>query len=97
MIVFFSAAAELEMEQAYDYFESQRPGLGDGLAGEIESGVRQIAEHPLRWPEEEVGFRRYRLRRFKYKLIYRISGNQTQIVSVWHLSRRPGGWRANLT
>jgi toxin ParE1/3/4 len=97
MIVFFSAAAQSEMEQAYDYFESQRPGLGDDLAGEIELGVRRIAEHPLRWPQEEPGFRRYRLRRFKYKLIYRIRDNQAEIVSVWHLSGLPGGWRANLT
>jgi len=95
--VLFSAAAELEMEQAYDYFESQRPGLGDELAAEIETGVRQIAEHPMRWPQEAPGFRRYRLRRFKYKVIYRIKANQAEIVSVWHLSRRPGGWRANLT
>jgi plasmid stabilization system protein ParE len=97
MIVFFSAAAEAEMEQAYDYLETQRPGLGNDLVSDIEAGVRQISEHPLRWPEEEPGFRRYRLRRFKYKLIYRIRSNQAEIVSVWHLSRRPGGWRANVT
>ena|SRR5437868_1259884 len=96
MIVFFSAAAESEMQQAYDYLDSQRRGLGDDLAGEIETGVRQIAEHPFRWPEEERGFRRYRLRKFKYKLIYRIKDNQAEIVSVWHLARQPGGWRANI-
>ena len=97
MIAFFSAAAESEMQPAYDHLESQRRGLGDDLAGEIETGVHKIAEHPLRWPEEEPGFRRYRLRRFKDKLIYRIRNNQAEIISVWHLARRPGGWRANIS
>lgn len=97
MIVFFSDAAESEMNHAHDYLESQRQGLGFDFAADIEAGVRQIAEHPMRWPEETRGFRRYRLRKFQYKLIYRIKDNQAEIVSVWHLARRPGGWRANLT
>jgi len=97
MMVFFSVAAELEMEHAYDYLESQRSGLGDDFSVDLEAGVRQIAEHPMRWPEEEPGFRRYRLRRFQYKLIYRIREDQAEIVSVWHLARMPAGWRANLT
>ncbi|HEV8605981.1 MAG TPA: hypothetical protein VGQ99_11470 [Tepidisphaeraceae bacterium] len=41
MIVYFSAAAETQMEEAYDYFESQRQGLGDDLAVDIEAGVRK--------------------------------------------------------
>jgi len=93
MIVFFSAAAETQMEEAYDYLESQQRGLGDDLARDIEASVRQIAEHPLRWPEEARGFRRFRLRKFQYKLIYRVNRNQAEIVSVWHLARRPGSWR----
>jgi len=97
MIVFFSAAAESEMEHAYDYLESQRAGVGDDFSADIEAGVRQIAEHPMRWPEEAPGFRRYRLRKFQYKLIYRIRSNQAEIVSVWHLARRPAGWRANIS
>jgi len=97
MTVFFSAAAETQMEEAYDYLEKQREGLGDNFAMDVTAGVHQIAGHPLRWPEIEPGFRRYRTHKFKYSLIYRIRNNQAEIVSVWHWARRPGAWRSTLT
>jgi toxin ParE1/3/4 len=96
MMVLFSPAAEVEMEEAYDFLESQRVGLGDEFVAELEIAIHRVAETPNRWPEQAPGFRRYRLNKFKYSLIYRIAAGQAQIVSVWHLSRRPGGWRGNL-
>jgi hypothetical protein len=36
MIVHLSAAAETEMEVAYDYYQGQRAGLGDEFASELE-------------------------------------------------------------
>jgi plasmid stabilization system protein ParE len=96
MRVFFGPAAETELEEAYDYLESQRPGLGDEFSAEVERGVRRITETPEAWSEIEPGFRRFRLARFKYGLVYRITSVGAEIVSVMHLARRPGYWHHNI-
>ena len=93
MKVFFSGRAERHMEDAYDFYEGERAGLGDEFAIELEHGVYEIAAAPMRWPEDEPGFRRFRLRRFPYLLFYRITASGVEIVAVWHTARMPGGWR----
>jgi toxin ParE1/3/4 len=96
MIVLLSPAAEADMEEAYDFLEHQRSGLGDDFANQLQLAFRRIAEAPFRWPEIEPGFRRYRLARFRYGLIYRVVQDRAEIIAIWHLARRPGSWRANL-
>jgi toxin ParE1/3/4 len=96
MIVNLSAAAETEMEEAYDYYEAQRGGLGDEFAVELEGAFRELARSPLRWPEVETGFRKYRLNRFPYLLFYRVVSGHVQVISVSHAARKPGHWRPHL-
>ena len=96
MIVVLSPAAEADMEEAYDFLEQRRSGLGDEFAAQLEAGFHRIAEAPNRWPELEPGFRRYRLAMFKYCIIYRVVVDRAEVVAVWHLARRPGSWRQNL-
>jgi plasmid stabilization system protein ParE len=88
-------AGEADLEQAFNYYETRQQGLGDELLVEFRQGVDRILEFPLAWQKLDRVYRRYRLHRFPYGLIYRIdrSNEQIVIVAVMHLSRRPGNWR----
>jgi plasmid stabilization system protein ParE len=97
MMVILHSQAETEMEEAYDYLEAQRPGLGDAFSEELESAFRELAQAPDRWAEIEPGFRRFRLRRFQYGLIYRITNGVVEVLAVAHLARRPGYWHSRLS
>lgn len=97
MIVILHPQAVTEMEGAYDYLEAQRSGLGDVFSEELEAAFRELAQAPYRWAEIERGARRYRLRRFQYGLIYRITDNEVEVLAVAHLARRPGYWRSRLS
>jgi len=46
----FLDPAEREMLDAVRYYESQAAGLGEDFLSKVESAVRDIAEHPDRWP-----------------------------------------------
>ncbi|HUO07265.1 MAG TPA: type II toxin-antitoxin system RelE/ParE family toxin [Phycisphaerae bacterium] len=89
------AEAEREIEEAFDYYQLQGEGLGMDLLEEFRRGVDRILENPDRWQQLDYVFRRYRLHRFPYGLIYKISVDRglIEIQAVMHMSRKPGYWQ----
>jgi plasmid stabilization system protein ParE len=93
----YSENAKLELVDAAGYYDLQRPGLGTEFAVEVGIGIAKVLDAPNMWPEIEEGFRRYRIDRFPYALVYRIiEARNVEIVSVFDLRRRPGSWHQNL-
>ncbi|MGA2230799.1 MAG: type II toxin-antitoxin system RelE/ParE family toxin [Tepidisphaeraceae bacterium] len=90
----FSPEARVDLLAAADFYETQQAGLGTEFAVDVGLGLARLLEAPRRWPEIELGIRRYRLDRFPYGLIYRIaSARMVEIIAVFDLRRRPGSWR----
>ena len=47
MIHRFLAPARAELEEAVDYYEGCRPGLGGEFAAEVQKAIARILQHPL--------------------------------------------------
>jgi plasmid stabilization system protein ParE len=45
----FLAAARMEFEEAFDYYEAQREALGEEFAREVYTTIQPILDHPLAW------------------------------------------------
>jgi plasmid stabilization system protein ParE len=88
-------AAEEDLERAFDYYQSQRAGLGGEFVDEFRMAVQRILEHPNAWHMLDNIYRRCQLHRFPYGVIYRIhnSPGSVLIVAIMHLSQRPQWWR----
>ncbi len=89
--------AVAEATAAGDWYESQRPGLGADLAGELERGFEMILENPQTWPAwtgtpAGLGVRRFLLPRFPFALAYVVWADEIVVLAVAHTSRRPGYW-----
>jgi plasmid stabilization system protein ParE len=93
----FLETAEIELDQALHWYESQAPGLGDAFLIEVLSAADRIARYPEAWQPLEEGVRRCRLSRFPYGLIYTIDHDDILVLAVAHLHRRPDYWRDRLT
>ena len=93
------AEAEAEAEQAADWYNAQKGGIGDDFLDELTAALHRIANNPQAFPvlgssaSKEV--RQYRhcvLRRFPYCVVYEILSDEIQVVAVAHAKRRPGYW-----
>ena len=95
MTVTVRAAAELELDDAFVHYSSIRGDLGEGFIDEFRRAVDQILLHPRGWQSLDSEYRRCRLHRFPYGVIYRIDAatDEIVIVSISHLHRRPQHWR----
>jgi plasmid stabilization system protein ParE len=94
--VVLTRLAELEIEEASDWYDLQRPGLGDEFRDQVERDARALGETPQRWPVYESDIRRYVMSRFPYLIYYHTGADVVTILRVVHGRRDPEAIRRNL-
>ena len=87
-------AAEAEARAARAWYADRSPAAGRSFLAELEQAVTSVLESPERWPEDDLGLRRFLLRRYPFAVIYRVRGEVVQVVAVAHGRRRAGYWRS---
>ena len=92
----YLSLAETELTEAAQFYDEREPGLGKMFLEAVENAAERIRNDPERWPFFEKPVRSYRVLPFPYRLLYRVFPDRVQIVSVFHLSRRPGSWKSRL-
>lgn len=80
-------AAETDLRETRDWYERQRPGLGDEFLGCVAEALISLEDGPERFPVYYRGFRRVLTRRFPYKLFYRAEGDAVIVFRILHASR----------
>ena len=91
-------AARIEAKQAAAWYEEKRAGLGQEFMDELEAVYARIEEHPHRplrihiQGYDQFEFHQTNLRRFPYKVIYEVIGEDVVVLAVSHMRRKPNYW-----
>jgi plasmid stabilization system protein ParE len=93
----FHPAAAPEAESAYGWYATRDSGVADAFREGLEHAVDVVARDPVTWPRHGRA-RRYVFPRFPFSLglVYRLRGNDVEVLAVAHGKRRPGSWRSRL-
>jgi hypothetical protein len=89
--------AQKELDDAFEYYESQMSGLGDEFFEEFEAAIQRIEEFPEAWHPFSPTIRRCQFNRFPYGVVYHIGKTGILVLAVAHLHRRPNYWRGRIT
>lgn len=89
----FRPEAAADLEDAYDWYEAQRIGLGIEFLTAVADALDSIGAHPEQVPVLHRGTRRALLSRFPYGLFYRIVDDEIVIVACMHAERAPREWK----
>lgn len=79
--------AETDLREAKEWYESHRAGLGAEFIQEIETALRALVRDPQRYTIYYRGFRRVFVRRFPYKLFYRLEHDRVIVSRILHARR----------
>jgi plasmid stabilization system protein ParE len=90
--VTFNELAERELNDAAQYYESERAGLGAVFIAEVQRCAEAINAHPDAAPVVRGQVRRRLCHMFPYGLLYSMVGDELRVLAVMHLRRRPGYW-----
>lgn len=89
----FLVEAQEEAWAAEAWYRARSPEAAAGFARELRRAVARITESPRTWPVIRRNARRYFLRRYPFRIVYRVEDSGVCVVAVAHAKRRFGYWR----
>jgi hypothetical protein len=92
MKITFLDEAQLELDEAIDFYNNESDGLGSVFLQEVLNAIERIGNFPNAWHPLSENTRRCQTRRFPYGLIYTQLDNTILIISVSNLHRKPNHW-----
>lgn len=86
-------AAQEEAFAAREFIttDDEHQGILFGLA--LDEALEWVKKEPLLYRCFERDFRKIRVGKFHYNLVFRLRGEEAQILAVMHMSRKPGYWK----
>lgn len=88
--------AELDIAQAYVWYESRRVGLGDEFLNSVDACMDRICRQPAIYTRVHEEYRRALVRRFPYAIFFESAETAVTVYAVFHTSRDPEKWRLRL-
>jgi plasmid stabilization system protein ParE len=90
----FHPAVRDEIDEAHEWYEQRKSGLGGDFLDEVERIHGEIIANPARWGFAEGDIREALLRRFPYAVYYRVLADRIRVLAVFHTARDPARWRS---
>ncbi len=89
----FLPKAEIDLNEAVNYYEKCQPGLETDFLIEVHKSIERILQYPDGWTEVSVNCRRCLTNRFPYEIIYSIENDFILILAVANQHRHPDYWK----
>jgi plasmid stabilization system protein ParE len=86
--------ARAEFDEAFDWYEQQRAGLGIQFAESVQAVFDNISAMPEQHAPIFRDVRRALVRQFPYSVMYRIRGGRVVVLAVFHNKRDPDIWKS---
>ena len=91
--VVFRPEARDEVDEAFAWYERQRPGLGEEFLAAVREVLDRIQENPEIYAVAYRDVRRGLTGRFPYGVFYRVEAARIVVLAVYHGRRDPRSWQ----
>jgi|SRR5579872_1986027 len=85
----FRPLANLEVSEAFDWYESRKAGLGHEFLNELEAFCFRLLDNPLTHSFFDEPVRQGVLNRFPYCIVYEVFENLVVVYSVFMAKQDP--------
>lgn len=83
-----------DVVSAYDWYEAERPGLGEEFRDALTDAELLLARTPETFPIVHRDLRRLLLHRFPYSIYFSVNDEGIEIKGCIHQARHPRTWRS---
>jgi hypothetical protein len=81
--------ANLEIIEAYLYYEEKRTGLGEEFLEHLNGYFERIIENPEHFPQKRKPYREVFIKRFPFLIIYETTKREVIVYSVFNTWQNP--------
>ena len=87
------APAQIELDEAFAWYEKEHKGLGQHFIREVQDTLVRIVSFPESCHFIAPGLRRCIVKQFPYMVIYGRREDEIVVVAIAHMHRKPMYWQ----
>ena len=87
--VALQSEAIVDIQTAFDWYEQQRTELGYEFIEEMEEALERLSKHPQHYSASNQKYRKLRIKRFPYLIIFEIEDIKVIVIAVRRISQEP--------
>lgn len=85
--------ASFEGVEARTWIDDDDTVQGSLFAAALKEAFGKIRRRPLGYRRFDGEFRKIKVGKFRYSVVYRIRRDEVQVMAIMHQHRRPGYWK----
>ncbi|WP_162419128.1 type II toxin-antitoxin system RelE/ParE family toxin [Cyclobacterium roseum] len=87
--------ASFDVREIMEWYDEEKPGLGDRFFESLKSGLNYIKKYPLHCQVRYRDVRNILVEKFPYQIHYRVEEPDRSVIvfAVTHTSRNPRVWK----
>ena len=85
--------ARRDFDASFDWYLERSAEAAARFANAVDAALTAVAADPERFAVVDQLHRQCPVRRFPFRIVYRVVENRVLVVAVAHAKRRPGYWR----
>lgn len=87
------SAVEFDVESAFQWYESEEPGLGFEFLKQLRDCYERLLRIPYGYQELRSGIRRALIKQFPYAVYFSVEDEVVVVLAVMHTARDPAEWQ----
>jgi plasmid stabilization system protein ParE len=92
----FLTGARLDFDASFDWYADRSAIAAKRFSIAVEAALRRIAHHPEQFARIDARHRECLVRRFPFRIVFRVEVSRIVVVAVAHAKRRPGFWKGRI-
>ena len=84
--------ARRDFDESFDWYAKREIQVAMRFANAINSALVEVATNPARFASVDGAHHESALKKFPFRIVFRLVANRVLVVAVAHAKRRPGYW-----
>ena len=87
------AGARADFDAGFDWYAARSESAAIHFENAVADAFERVARDPARFAPIGRVHRQARVKRFPYRVVFRVDGDVVSVIALAHHSQRPGYWQ----
>jgi plasmid stabilization system protein ParE len=92
----YVSGARRDFDESFDWYAERSTQAAVRFADAVDAALVKIAANPTRFATPDGVHRECPVKKFPFRVVYRLVDNRVLVVAIAHAKRRPGYWRGRV-
>ena len=89
----YLSGARRDFDESFDWYAARSTRTALRFVAAVDAAVTSLANDPMRFASPDGVHHKCLIKKFPFRIVYRLVNEGVLIVAVAHAKRRPGYWR----